>query len=99
MAPFVAEDGDHEIGGSVHHLRAFEKALIGIDESAETNHTRYPVEVAECRFELREQISGTRPRRFLTILHGNAGAQLAFGNHLSGCVEANLARHEDECAG
>src|SRR5215831_8186863 len=26
MASFVAEDGDHEIGGSVHHLRAFEKA-------------------------------------------------------------------------
>ena len=43
----VAEDGDHQVGSAVHHLRAVEEARRGIDEAAEPHHPRDLVEIAE----------------------------------------------------
>src|ERR1700704_2733663 len=52
MASLFPECGDHEIGRSVHHFRAFEKTWVGTDETTETHDALDLVEVADCCLDL-----------------------------------------------
>ena len=94
----LAEDGDHHVGSAVHHLRAVEEARRRVHEAAEPHHPRHLVEIADGGLDLGEQIDRTGARRFLPVLDGDPGAQLALGDKLA-VVEADLAGHHEQIAG
>src|SRR4051794_40094215 len=79
MTSFIAKYRHHQIRGAVHYLGTIEKSRIRVDESAESDHTHHPVEIARCGLDLRNQIDATGPRGVLSILDGHAGSKLPFG--------------------
>src|SRR5882757_4080547 len=96
MAALVAERGDHEIRGAVHHLGAIEKVGIGIDEATEADHLLDLVEIAKRRLDLGQHVDRAGACRFLAVLDRYASAELALGDQLSTAIEADLARDEQQ---
>ena len=96
---FVAEGGDHEIGGAIHDFRTIDEFRIGIDEAAEANDAGDLVEIAKRGLELGQQINRAGARRLLSILDGDAASELAFCNKLAIGIEANLSGDDQQISG
>src|SRR5271168_3438004 len=96
MAALVAEGCDHQVGGAVENLWPIQKVRRGIDKTAEANHPRHLVEVAEGGFHLRQKVDGAAARGRGTLLNHHAGAKLALGDQLAVRAEANLAGYKQQ---
>ena len=99
VAALVTEGGNHQVGGTVEHLRPVQEVGCRVDEAAEAHHAHDLVEVAERRLDLGQQVDGTAARRRGTVLDRNAGTELALGDQLAGGVETDLAGDEQQVTG
>src|SRR3954451_20550320 len=76
LAP-LAEHGDNEIGGSVHHRRQRREGRDGVDEAPETHAAHDVVPVADSALEQGKDVDGAQPRGRLTGLYRDLGPELA----------------------
>src|SRR3954454_3460215 len=72
MAALVTEGGDHQVGGTVEHLRPVQKVRRRVDEAAEAHHPHDLVELAESRLDLGEQVDRAATGSCRTLFDGDA---------------------------
>ena len=87
MLAFVAEGGNHQVGGAVHHFRSFEEIRRRIHEAAEPHHAHDFIEIAERGFDLCQHVDRTRARRLLALLERYAGTEFAGGDEFAAWPE------------
>src|SRR5262245_10341408 len=78
MAPALAEDGDDEVRGAVHHQRLLVELGCRIDETAQPHAAPNPVEIAAAGVaELHQHIEHDEAGRRLPLLEGEFATEAA----------------------
>src|SRR5262249_39954718 len=93
----LAEDGHHQIGGPVHHLRLI-REIGAVDEAARADATDDPIEISATGVANRRQdMQRAETRGLLTLFDGEFPAQLADEDG-STLPDRNLSRDIDQAA-
>lgn len=99
MLAAVAEDVDDQVAGAVDDLGLVGEVRRRVDEAAELDAARHPVEVAAAgRLELGQDVDRDDARTGLAVLDGEGVAQLADMAQLAVLVR-HLPGDEDQVAG